>query len=565
MKPILFPATATEFTTKGLGTLSDAVRCEVTEERNGAFAMELDYPISGVHFGHISQRGLILAEPSPGGTPQPFRIYRISRPIGGVVTVYANHISYDLSGYPVAPYTASNAQSAVAGLRTYAMVQPPFTITTDLTGSGSFAATAPTSIRSLFGGSEGSLIDVYGGEWQYDRYAIKLLRQRGTDRGVRIVYGKNLTDLNQEENCSEVYTGIVPYYSAGGGETVIVGDQIIALPDADYVKILPVDLSQSFEDPPTVAQLNAAGVDYLKTHDIVTPAVSLKVSFVPLQGSAAAEDAAPLETVNLCDTVTVSFPRLGVAAKAKVVKTVYDCLRGRYTSVEIGTIRTSIADTIASSVAEIRQKPNIGAMEKAILSATAQITGAKGGYVVIRYNAEGLPYELLIMDTPDIKTAQDVWRWNSGGFGHSSNGYNGPYTTAITQDGQIIANFITAGVMSADRISGGTIDATNINVTNINGENILGRTIGNAPLKDSAVINRTIGGAAVSYGKVSFTGTLDQVGVNKSNIETLYGYFTGSANFASLNAVALYIGGRRITPTTVTIDGLSYNLVSWSW
>lgn len=494
MMPILFPADAVAFDTHGIGTLSDCSSCTVTEERNGAFELELSYPITGVHFGHIAQRCIIFAAPNNYDNPQPFRIYRISRPIGGVVTVYARHISYDLSGYPVRPYSANNAQTAVAGLRQYAVAPSPFAITTNLTGTGAFNVPVPMATRALFGGTEGSLIALYGGEWQYDGFECRLLQARGQDRGVKILYGKNLTDLKQEENCANVYTAIIPYYAPTEGDP-IVGNVINAVANADYTKILPVDLTQSFDAPPTVAQLNAAGQDYLQTHAVGVPTVSLSVSFVSLRGADGYDGA--LETVKLCDTVTVRFDRLGVDAKAKVVKTAYDCLTERLISVEIGSIRTSISDTIAAAAQEIQAKPSAGAMEKAILSATKQITGAQGGFVVTRYNAQGKPYELLILDTDDIATAQDVWRWNIVGLGHSSTGYNGPYGTAITQDGQIVANYITVGEMSADRIKGGTIDAININVTNINGENIRGKTIGNAALADQAATERVIGTNAV--------------------------------------------------------------------
>lgn len=189
---------------------------------------------------------------------------------------------------------------------------------------------------------------------------------------------------------------------------------------------------------------------------------------------------------------------------------------------------------------------------------TAAILGAKGGSVrLLDTDGDGEPDTLYIADSPDPATAQKVWRFNYEGWGASVNGYNGPFVLGATFE------------------NGGTINAANLNVENINGENIRDKTIGNAPIKDYAMSDRTIGdyaignrsiqGAAVSYGKVSFTGTLDQVGINKSNIETIYGYFTGSANFSSLNAQVFYIAGRRITPTTVTIDGLSHNLVSWSY
>lgn len=559
MTPILFPPDAVSFATHGTGTLSDCSACQVTEERNGAFELKLRYPITGVHFGHIQQRSIILAKPNHDDPPQPFRVYRISRPIDGIVTIYAYHISYDLSGYPVRPYTAQNAQTAVAGLGQQAFTPSPFTITTNLTGTGAFNVPVPTATRALFGGTEGSLIDVYGGEWQYDGFACRLLQARGADKGVKIVYGKNLTDLKQNENCSSVYTAIVPYYAPSEGEAII-GDVIPAVENADYTKILPVDLSQTFDAEPTVAQLNSAGRVYLKTHAVGVPTVSLSVSFVSLQGADGYDGT--LETVKLCDMVTVQFPRLGVDAKAKVVKTVYDCLSDRLTSVEIGSIRTNIADTIAAAAQEILAKPSAGVMEKAILSATKQITGGTGGYVVTRFNAQGKPYELLIMDTDNIDTAKNVWRWNSGGFGHSATGYNGPYSTAITQDGHVVANFVDTGELNADIIKSGTINALNINVTNINGENILGKTIANAQLADGAASERVIATQAVGASKVKNyslgTQQIQTSGINNRCIASgsiytstcnsqIQGYFADVIETQKLYAGTAVVGNLRAT------------------
>ena len=477
MKPILFPPDATVFTTHGLGTLSDCTTCPVTEERNGIFELELSYPISGVQFGHIQQRSIILAKPDNFTAPQPFRVYRISRPIGGVVKVYARHISYDLSGYPVRPYSASNAQTAVAGLKQYAVKPSPFSITTDLTGTGAFDVGVPTATRALFGGTEGSLIDLYGGEWQYDGFNCRLLKSRGQDRGFKILYGKNLTDLKQEENCSKVYTAILPYYAPPDGY-VITGDVISAVKDAEYTKILSVDLTQSFDDTPTEAQLTTAGQTYLKTHAVGVPTVSLSVSFVSLRGSDDYEG--DIEDVRLCDTVTVKFDRLGVDTKAKVVKTVYDCVAERLVSVEIGSIRTSIADTIAETAKEISTKPGTNAMLSAIASMTAAILGAKGGSIrFLDTDGDGELDTLYMADGPNPATAKKVWRFNYEGWGASENGFNGPFVLGVTFEG------------------GGTFNCANMNVININGENILGKTIGNTALGDGAAVERVIGTNAV--------------------------------------------------------------------
>lgn len=463
MTPILFPATASSWTTQGLGALSDAVSCIVTEERNGIFELEMQYPVSGVHFSEMQNRCIILAIPSPYRAAQPFRIYRITKPLNGICTVYAQHISYDLAGVPLNPFTASSASAAMAGLQSNVEGASPFTFWTDKATTANFAVSVPSTTRSVLGGQTGSILDVYGGEYAWDRYTVRLYNQRGQDNGVRIAYGKNLTDLEQDENISNVATGIYPYWADADGNLVVCDPKVVPAPGTyDFTRVVPVDFSQDFETAPTPAQLQACAESYVQANNIGVPTVSIAVSFVQLEQTEEYKDLALLEKCDLCDTVTVQFERLGVDAKAEIVKIVTDVLLERYQSVEIGSIRANIADTIAGQQQEIQQRPTTSAMQQAVNNATNWITGTNGGYVVFQRNAAGQPYEILIMDTPDIATATKVWRWNNGGLGYSSNGYNGPYTTAITQDGAIVADFITAGTLDASLVRVVNLVATNI-------------------------------------------------------------------------------------------------------
>lgn len=449
MIPILFPATAASWTTQGLGALSDAVSCIVTEERNGIFELEMQYPVSGVHFSEMQNRCIILAIPSPYRAAQPFRIYRITKPLNGICTVYAQHISYDLAGVPLNPFTAGSASAAMAGLQSNAEGASPFTFWTDKATTAKFAVSVPSTTRSVLGGQTGSILDVYGGEYAWDGYTVRLYNQRGQDNGVRIAYGKNLTDLEQDENISNVATGIYPYWADADGNLVVCDPKVVPAPGTyDFTRVVPVDFSQDFETAPTPAQLQTRAESYVQMNNIGVPTVSIAVSFVQLEQTEEYKDLALLEKCDLCDTVTVQFERLGVDAKAEIVKIVTDVLLERYQSVEIGGIRANIADTIAGQQQEIQQRPTTSDMKQAVSNATNWITGTNGGYVVLHRNSAGQPYEILIMDQPAIATATKVWRWNNGGLGYSSNGYNGPYTTAITQDGAIVADFITAGTLN---------------------------------------------------------------------------------------------------------------------
>lgn len=449
MTPILFPSTATSWTTQGLGALSDAISCTVAEELNGVYELEMQYPVSGIHFSDIADRCIILAIPSPYRTAQPFRIYRITKPLTGICTIYARHLSYDLAGDVLNPFTAPNAPAAMAGLQSNAEGGTAFTFWTDKETVANFTVSVPTAIRSALGGQAGSILDVYGGEYEWDKYTVKLHNQRGTDNGVSIRYGKNLTDLEQDRNISNVATGIYPYWADTEGNLVTCDPKIVPAPGTyDFTHVVPIDFSQDFDTAPTPEQLQARAETYVQANKIGVPDVSISVSFIQLEQTEEYKHLALLEKCDLGDTVTVQFEELGVDAKAKIVKITTDVLLERYQSVDIGSVRANISDTIANQQQEIQQRPTTTAMQQAVSNATNWITNGKG-YMVGVKDAAGNWIEICSLDQQGLQNAINVWRWNNGGFGFSSNGYNGPYKVAITQDGAIVADFITTGTLNA--------------------------------------------------------------------------------------------------------------------
>lgn len=504
MNPILYSPTERAFADNGVGVLPDAASCIVTEERNGSFELELQYPVAGIHYADITYRSVILARPRPDAAGQPFRVYRITRPMGGLVTVYAQHISYDLSGVAMPPFAAQGITGAFAAINASALPSDSgFTYWTDKTGTQGISSTLPLSVRSLLGGVRGSILDVYGGEYEFDRFTVRLWAKRGADRGVTIRYGKDLTSLEQEASCAAVYTAVYPYWTSGEA-TVELPEKTVSVPGTfDFTRILPLDLSSSFDDAPSADRLRTAAQYYIADNKLGVPRVSLSLSFAQLDG----------ERVDLCDTVSVIFPAMGVTARAKVIRTTFDVLRDRYTSVDVGDIRANIADTIAAQAQDLDAMPTTQAMQKAILNATGWITGTGGGYVVFKRNDSGQATELLIMDSPEMSTAKNVWRWNLGGLGFSKNGVSGPYETAITQDGNIVGKFVTAeglhvkaanvdGTFSANKIVGGTIDADQINVKNLNADSVTRGQFGSNRIGDGAITNAKIGDLEVSEDKI---------------------------------------------------------------
>ena len=456
MIPILYNSTEADFTTQGLGALVDAIYCRVTEERNGIYELEMEYPQTGIHFNDIQNGNIITAIPSPYRAAQPFRIYKVTKPLNGNVTVYASHISYDLNKIPVSPFSASSASSALAGIKTNMQIQNNFQFWTDKTTDADFSAQVPAACRSLLGGQEGSILDVYGGEYEWDRFTVRLYNKRGADSGVVIRYGKNLTGLNQEGDISGLVTGICPYWFSDG--TLVMCDPSIVYREGMTAQsAVPVDFTQQFETAPTAAQLQEAAESYIENNDIGEPTVSLDVEFIQLEQMSEFEGMALLEKCDLCDTVTVQYEQAGIDVEAEIVSIQTDVLLERYEKMQVGSIRANIAQTIADQQAQISQIGSSSMIQAAIQNSTNWITGGRGGYVIFQLNANGQPDEILIMDQPSVESAQKVWRWNQGGLGYSENGYDGPYTTAITQDGAIVADFITAGSLLANIIHGGTL------------------------------------------------------------------------------------------------------------
>lgn len=458
MIPILYEGTETSFTSNGIGRLSDAISCTVTENRNGAYELEMEYPIDGVHFSDISLGKYIFAKPAKYSNKQAFEIYQITRPINGVCTIYAYHISYRLSKIPVMPFSTNSVTAALNGLVTNAAETNPFTFTTTKTTVANYNQTEPRDARSCLGGVQGSILDVFGGgDYEFDMFNVKLWQNRGQDRGFQIRYGKNLTDIKQEESIEDTITGIVPFYK-NESTTITLPEKVISTASASnfpYPRTIPVDLSSEFQDSvPTVTQLRNAGNAYIASHSIGVPKVSLDVSFVNLADMVGYEDIAILEDVRLCDTVTVIFEKLGVSASAKVISTEWDVLKDKFNKVGLGSTSNSLANKIANI--EKVQTESYSFLEDAIQRATNLITGESGGYVVIHNNSEGKPYEILIMDNEDIDQAVHVWRWNKSGWGYSSTGYNGTYSLAATIDGGIVADFIKAGTIQGIAYNNGS-------------------------------------------------------------------------------------------------------------
>lgn len=472
MTPILLSNLNTK-----IAFLKDALRCEVTEERNGIYECVLEYPVAGRDFAEISAGRYIKVSPNSTADPQFFKIYSVSKPIMGTVTVNCEHVSYSLSRYPIKSIAKEKTTALVAMNRILSAAnehtENAYNFSAeycDIDTVSSFGASC-CSARAALGGIDGSVLDCFGGEYEFDNLKIKLHKARGKDNGITIRYGKNMTEMKLTISVESSYTGIFPY--------VINDDQYVYLSEiVQHVenktgieeRILFMDFSGYFEneEEKNEANLRKHVTEYLSNNDINAVDGSMTVSMIDLSKTAHARLVPSLETVSLCDTVKVINSLMNVTVSMKVIKTVYDSLGEKYVSLELGTPRADFADVIKQTqrtaneaLRKASEAPDTSALEQKFQDElddmTKKITGASGGHVVL--NPSKNPQELLLLcDSDKLETAKKIYRWNSAGLSYSPNGYNGPYTAAfLGDDGKLIINNVTARSISASLIKAGVI------------------------------------------------------------------------------------------------------------
>lgn len=463
-------------TTNGLGQF-EATSCLITEELNGIYECEIEMLATDEHFNDIQVGGL-LEIPVSEIKKQIFRIYFISKPINQVVQIKAQHITYDLNKVPVKPFSATGAVNAKNGMLNNTMGTYPFTMTTNITNTTSkFILDIPRSFRECLGGYEGSLLDTFRCEYEWDNLEVKMLSKRGNDNGVRIAYGKNLTDFNQEENIENVYTSVLGY--AVVNDITYTGE-IYHKVQATYPKVLIVDFSDQYEQDttPTTADLTTKAQEYATNNDIEVPNVNLSISFVPLWQTEEYKNIAPLERVSLGDTVHVFFDKLGVEASARVVKTVFNANLNRFDSVELGNakanLNTVINEVVSESKKEVANSENFLAAQLNDM-ATLIINGL-GLHRTYVEDGEG-GYRIYLHNKSTLAESDTQYIFTSEGFLVSTD-YGQTWNAGFDSEGNAVLNSlatitlraleISGGTITGNKITGGTINGTTINASTIN-------------------------------------------------------------------------------------------------
>ena len=385
MIPILYDKGEYNFTSAGLGRLSDCISCVVTEERNGVYECDFEYPVGGKNYDLIElgriicvshdisfvsspvianaaisdeqyeditdENGIALTASATfypeEYDAQPFDIVSMSRPIDGVVSFHCVHISYRQSYLTVTGSSIDSLDDAFTLLENSAVPTNPFSYQTDKASTGYLAAAdgVPRSVRSMLGGMEGSILDAYGGEYEWDKWNVILHGSRGVHRDFAIRYGVNMLDYNEDLDISETYMSCVPYWT--DGTNTVVGSRQISTGTTltGRGECVPLDVSSRFESQPTVAQVQAMGQTVMAETNPMIPTQTIHVEFLRLQ-DVGYDNLAKLFECRLCDTIDVVFPDYGVTGQFKIVKTVWDALRDKYESMELGDLSVTLAEAL---------------------------------------------------------------------------------------------------------------------------------------------------------------------------------------------------------------------------
>lgn len=362
MIPVLYEPGEREFLNLGLGRLNEA-KGTVAEELNGLYELEMTYPIDGIRYDEINPEYIVVAKPNLDFDPQAFRIYDIKKGLDGMAYIKAQHISYDLVTTPVSEFNSGNVESALAKytpqkalevLESHIFGETPFTFETDMpnTIQQTFQNNYPNSVRELLGSNSlnKTILSLYGGDFEFDNFVVRLKQFRGRKDGIHIRYGYNLTDVDSTVNSEELYTHIYPYWYVEDDGLMDLPEKIIETGvKAPIKKIRVLDLTSQFDGKrsmPTSDELRSKASNYIKTNSIGRIKDSLRVSFATLDYNGEFWNVSKLEEVGLGDLITVEYPKIGVFSTARCIKTVFNFVDEKYESVEIGDPISTLSEVL---------------------------------------------------------------------------------------------------------------------------------------------------------------------------------------------------------------------------
>lgn len=616
MKPLLYQRTYLgqndpNGPKKLLGTLTDAIKCVVTEQRNGEYELELEYLPTGVLANELKTGAIIVAKAYQGSNRQPFRIYNVEKTLTGTMAVSAHHISYDLTKVYLKYFSDTTGITATLAAIKSNLIQQSgdetdWTFGSDITNTTSvFKHPEPTTVRAALGGVEGSLLDVFGGEFEWDNLTVYLHKNRGLDRGVHIRYAGNLLEFTRTEDFENAYSHVMVYWfdEETGNKTTSLSYPVHDLVASDFTqsRTAVINVTDQYETQPNRATLNPVAQEYANKLTS-KPTIGLEVKFVDLNSTTEGGAEAP---VLLCDTLHVIDPVRDVSISAKVIETKWNVLLDRYDEVTVGTKGKNIADTISdlsggvssssgggggggsteTDYRNLSNKPQINGVEldgnKSLstlgiasasdLAATTATANAAVKDVTVNgtsvVNASKVAQVTVPTKTSDLTndsgfiTASDI----PAAPVTSVNGQTGAVNLAIPDSTSDLTNdsgFITASGAPVQSVNGQTgnvsIDVPTIQQVLASGTEIARWTVGGVT---NSLYAPTGGGGGGSYGQKLWTGICTTAADVQTKEVTLDDP-TGFSLTAGVFILIRFTNGNTKTFPKLTIGGETKNLVS---
>ena len=538
-------------TTNGLGNIQP-LECLITEELNGLYEAEMTVLVSDEHFSDLSVGSILLLNTEKD--MQMFRVYYISKPINQRCEVRLQHITYDLTKTPVKPFTSTGAVASCLALKNNVLGSTPFNIQTNISNTASnFTLDIPRSFRECLGGYEGSMLDVFRGEYEWDNLTVKMLSRRGADNGVRISYGKNLTDFKQEENIENVYDGVLGY--AVVDDVTYTASSYYNKTGATNPRIKNVDFSSDYESGqvPTDAELITKETNYANNNDIEIPNVNITVSFIPLWQTEEYKNVLPLERVSLGDTVHIYFDKLNVEASARVIKTVWNCLTEKYEEIELGNAKANLNTVIDNAVDSGVNKAlsdldfDTSSIETEMNNLSRLIVNGLGLHItkdsvgrIILHNEETIAqsqYQYMISAQGFVVSDDYGQNWRSG-WTTSGEAYMNSLSTIILRAMQIYGSVITFGDTNSAYITAQTYSDSSDNPLGVSFDG--SGYVRFRPQEQFIVNNITSNGDLLNEFVMSSEGTYNQPYIVLKN----YDYYRGNilANAIEMDAVCGTVG-----------------------
>ena len=377
MRPILFNKNEQSFNTYGLGELN-VTKGTVTRERNGNYTLYAEIPVNDPMVSILEKEMKLKADAGLRTKNQTFEISRIVKDSSNIVKIYGQHISHKLEYMALRNATMFNgsAYSALGIWKGALIGDLRFDVWSDIqtVGKGVFDISKMENARQALGGVEGSILDIYGGEYEFDNMTIRLHKQLGRTAQTVLEYGRNILSAESDETIESAYTSVLPFatYTPDKPE----GDTSDNQPDAvtvtlpeDYVdskyknlyahrRIKIVDFSSEFKsdgknkDIPTVEKLRKMATDYMDRNAIGKPKINIKIEYADLARTLDYADNGWIEELELCDIVPIYYPQIGLTDEtAKVTTITYDFVNERNESVEFGDIGTNVRATMQNGLA----------------------------------------------------------------------------------------------------------------------------------------------------------------------------------------------------------------------